>query len=179
VAGALALDDNTYPKHVWSWILRGRPFQQFGPRGYALAHLADHKEYGSRVGAEFGCEPGAAEQKAIFGLFTCPSNTTYVPVSLLKPTDQARPLRNLLMRRAHAIYGSVANLLPVALTIGPAPGPAWELDQFAWAEPVGGSESLDAFLRYRVEEMARLLARDPASRSPRRRRRVSTDEPAR
>ena len=176
--GALALDDNTYPKHVWSWILRGRPFQQFGPAGYALAHLADHKEFGNRAGEEFG--RGAADADTPrFGLFTCPTNTAYLPVSLLRPTDHARPLRNLLMRRAHADYAPVAGVLPAPLTIGPAPGPAWELDQFVWAEPVGGPEFLDAFLCYRGEEMARLLSREAASRNPRRRRRSSGDEPTR
>jgi len=176
--GALALDDNTYPKHVWSWILRGRPFQQFGPAGYALAHLADHKEYGNRADGEFG--RGAADAGTpLFGLFTCPTNTAYLPVSLLRPTDHARPLRNLLMRRANAIYAPAAELLPAPLAIGPAPRGAWALGQFLWAEPVGGREFLDVFLRYREEEMARILIMESASRNPRRRRRSSTDEPAR
>lgn len=176
LAGALALDDNTYPKHVWSWILRGRPFQQFGPAGYALAHLADHKELGNRADAEFG--RGAADADApLFGLFTCPTNTAYLPVSLLRPTDHARHLRNLLMRRAEAIYAPAAELLPAPLAVGPASGPAWELGQFHWAEPVGGREFLDVFLRYREEAMARILTGDAASRNPRRRRRSSADEP--
>lgn len=168
LTGALALDDNTYPKHVWSWILRGRPFQQFGPAGYALAHLADHKEFGNRADEEFG-RGSADADTSLFGLFTCPTNTAYLPVALLRPTDHARPLRNLLMRRAHAIYASVAALLPAPLSIGTPPGPAWDLDRFEWASPVGGSEFLDGFLRYRLEEVDRLLTMEPATRNPRRR----------
>ena len=48
---ALELDDNDSPKHLWSFIFRGKKFQKFGPTGYSLAHLADHTH---RVYAEGG-----------------------------------------------------------------------------------------------------------------------------
>ncbi len=41
---AVQLDDNNYPKHLWSFAFRGRPFQQFGPKGcMPWPHLVDHK----------------------------------------------------------------------------------------------------------------------------------------
>jgi len=46
--GALKLDDNHYPKIVWSFVFRGKTFQNMGPSGYSLAHLADHKQYKNR-----------------------------------------------------------------------------------------------------------------------------------
>ena len=45
----LSLDDNDYPKHLWSFVFTGKPFRKRGPEGYQLAHLFDHKEYGTRV----------------------------------------------------------------------------------------------------------------------------------
>ena len=35
----LSLDDNDYPKHLWSFVFTGRPFRKRGPAGYQLAHL--------------------------------------------------------------------------------------------------------------------------------------------
>ena len=39
----LSLDDNDYPKHLWSFVFTGKPFRKRGPDGYQLAHLFDHK----------------------------------------------------------------------------------------------------------------------------------------
>lgn len=50
---ALALDDNDYPKQIWSFVFRGSQFSKFGPSGYALAHLADHKYHGNRYKTDF------------------------------------------------------------------------------------------------------------------------------
>ena len=54
----LSLDDNDYPKHLWSFVFTGRPFRKRGPDGYQLAHLFDHKEYGNRWRDELDAPPG-------------------------------------------------------------------------------------------------------------------------
>jgi hypothetical protein len=51
--GAIALDDNDYPKQIWSFVFRGKKFPKHGPKNYALAHLADHKDHGNRFGQDF------------------------------------------------------------------------------------------------------------------------------
>ncbi|MCC7137588.1 MAG: hypothetical protein IT460_04070 [Planctomycetes bacterium] len=155
-AGALALDDNSHPKHIWSFALRGRPFQQFGPEAYALAHLADHKVSGSRVNTEIpnACVTGSA----LFGLFTSPANAVYVPTALLRPTDHAPALRNLLLRRAQSLYGSTTNLFPPPYEIPEGPSDDWRVDRFRWAAPVGTTEFLADFLAYRRDRIGTLLA---------------------
>lgn len=157
--GALAIDDNSHPKHIWSFALRGRPFQQFGPEGYALAHLADHKVSGSRASTEFlaagvaGC--------ALFGLFTSPANTVYVPTALMRPTDHLPALRNLLLRRAQALYGSDASLFPPPYEIPQGPSEDWRVDRFQWATPVGTTEYLADFLAFRQQRMDLLFKTRP------------------
>ena len=115
--GALALDDNDYPKQIWSFLFRGKKFSKFGPEGYSLAHLADHKEYNNRFAQDFEVAELESRNRFLYGLYTCPTNTVYIPSSLIKPTDFAGTIRGLLMRRAEDLYGGFCNLLPDFLRI--------------------------------------------------------------
>ncbi|MCA9314329.1 MAG: hypothetical protein KDB73_02435 [Planctomycetes bacterium] len=158
---ALVTDDNTYPKHLWSYVLRGRPFQQFGPAGYELAHLFDHKDYKNRLGSEL--EGGEALGARVpYGLFSCASNTVFVPKSLLRPTDHAGLLRGLLQRKALSLYGDFCTLVPPPAAVLAAPMPAWEVEAFEWAPPVEAAEPVERFLAFRGERMHALLQARPA-----------------
>jgi hypothetical protein len=157
---ALAIDDNDYPKHIWSYVFRGKRFQKQGPPGYALAHLMDHKEYKNRIREEFVVDHKIAPLSALFGLFTSVTNTVYMPSGLVRPTDFSFLLRNLIQRKAFEIYGKFCNLLPTHLSLRPAVSDAWSLDAFQWREPVGTLAHVPAFLRYRNEEIERLLSQD-------------------
>ena len=154
--GALATDDNHYPKVIWSFVFRGKTFQNYGPPGYALAHLADHKDYGNRGSAEIGLAD--AGPRSIPGLFTSPTNTAYLPTSLLRPTDHAAAVRNLLLRRAQHLYRPVAHLFPPPYVIPDGQSEVWSLDAFDWAEPVGTTEHVARFLDARRQAMEKLLA---------------------
>jgi hypothetical protein len=158
---AVRIDDNTYAKHLWSYVLRGRPFQQHGPVGYELGHLLDHKGYKNRFAMEL-CGGEALAGCVPFGLYTCASNTVFVPRSLLRPTDHAGALRGLLQRRAVALYGTVCNLVPPPVSVQPAAAPGWEADSFAWAEPVATREPVERFLAWRRERVEALLRGDLA-----------------
>ncbi len=155
---ALVLDDNHYPKTVWSFVLRGKRFQNQGPNGYALAHLADHKQYKNRAQEEFDVLEETTTFPALFGLYTSVTNTVYTPVGLIRPTDFALPLRNLIQRQSMHLYGSFCNLLPPHLSIRTPESGAWSLDAFDWSEPVGTMDHVPAFLDYRNQEMEKLLA---------------------
>ena len=155
-AGALATDDNHYPKVLWSFVFRGKTFQNYGTVGYSLAHLADHKDYGNRTSSEV--ESGDAGPRSIPGLFTSPTNTVYLPTSLLRPTDHAAPVRNLLLRRAQHLYRPVAHLFPPPYTVPDGPTDAWSLGAFEWAEPVGTTDHVARFLDVRRDAMSKLLS---------------------
>jgi hypothetical protein len=154
---ALKIDDNNYPKHLWSFVFRGRPFQQFGPEGYALAHLVDHKVH-KRLWEEIEAIDVAAYRPSWPGLYTSAANSVFAPTTLIKPTDFAGPLRNLLQRRAASLYGSFCNLTPPHLRIRDTASDAWSLDTFDWCDPVGSLDHIKPFLAFRNETIDNLFA---------------------
>ena len=157
---ALKTDSNTYPKQIWSYVFLGRPFRNIGPPGYALAHLIDHKKYKNRASEEFAGREETAAPLALYGLYTSIANTVYMPTGLIRPTDFAFALRNLLQRQVEDLYGSFCNLLPPKLSIRTASSDAWSLEAFHWSDPVGTMDHVPAFLTYRKQEMDKLLAED-------------------
>lgn len=161
VTDVLALDDNDYPKQVWAFMLTGRKFPKHGPQAYALAHLADHKVHKNRAGSDFEMVAGH-DETMLHGLYTAPTNTAYLPVATIKPTDFGPLLRNLLMRRAQQLYGGVCSLLPSWLSIPAVPDDSdWSVDRFEWPEPVGDLGQISSFLEFRRERMEKLIARRP------------------
>ena len=155
--GALALDDNDYPKQIWSFVFRSKQFSKFGPEGYSLAHLADHKDHNNRFAQDFEVAEVENRSRFLYGLYTCPTNTVYIPSSLIKPTDFAGTIRGLLMRRAEDLYGEFCNLLPDFLRIPKSVSPDWAVDQFSWADPVGTTNHIEAFLEFRNDRMTKLI----------------------
>lgn len=154
--GAIALDDNSYPKQIWSYVFRDAGFANFGPDGYQLAHLVDHKDTYGRLAKELVSKSNDAIV-AIPGLFSCPTNTAYVPTDFLKPTDFEGSLRNLLQRKAIELYSDVCNPLPLGIHVSETDDQDWNIRDFEWAEPVGTLDYMDDFLRYRREKMSALF----------------------
>lgn len=153
---AVMLDDNDYPKQIWSYIFRENKFQKYGPKNFALAHLADHKDFNNRVFSEFNIQ-NLTEQHQLFGLFTCPTNTAYIPTSLLRPTDFSPSIRQLLICKAQDLYGSFCNILPPWITLNPEVNTPWDHKHFQWANPVGETENVKLFLEFRKETMDSIL----------------------
>ena len=152
----IRLDDNDCPKHLWSFVFTGGPFRKKGPREYQLAHLADHKEHNNRWREEFSTE-FQADPPLLFGLYTSPANTAYVPRNFLQPTDVVHPLRALLLKQAYRLYGRVCRLAPPPLAEKALDAAAWNPNAFSWGDPVGDSTNLARFLEYRQEEFNRAL----------------------
>ena len=122
----LSLDDNDYPKHLWSFVFTGRPFRKRGPDGYQLAHLFDHKEYGNRWRDELDAPPGVEEPVLPYGLFTSVANSVYAPGAFLRPTDLSPRLRSLIQRRTQQLYGDICCLVPPPSTWIPVVRRAWD-----------------------------------------------------
>ena len=152
----IRLDDNDYPKHLWSFVFTGGPFRKKGPREYQLAHLADHKEHNNRWRDEFSLEL-RSDPPLLFGLYTSPANTAYVPKNFLQPTDVVHPLRALLLKQAYRLYGRVCRLAPPPLAEKALDHAAWNPDAFIWGDPVGDLRNLAPFLEYRQEELDKAL----------------------
>jgi len=153
----LALDDNDYPKHLWAFVLTGKPFRKRGPDGYQLAHLFDHKEYGNRWREELDILADAEEPVLPYGLFTSAANSAYVPGAFLRPTDFSRRLRSLIQRRAQQLYGRICRLVPPPLAVKPCNDQNWSLDNFRWSTPLGGMDNIPDFLEFRRERLEELF----------------------
>jgi hypothetical protein len=152
IIGALKLDDNDFPKQIWSFIFRGNKFQKNGPDNYSLAHLADHKEYKNRLSQEFLVN-STNQSHELYGLFTCPTNTAYIPSSLLRPTDFSPAIRKLLICKSHALYGHFCNILPPWIKLISCSTDKWDHTHFQWADPVGNIDNIKLFLDFRNETM--------------------------
>jgi hypothetical protein len=97
---AVRLDDNSYPKQIWSFILTGKKFNNHGPDNYSLSHIVDFKDT-KTVKEEF--EFGSIKPP-VYGLFSCPTNTIYVPSGMTSLTDHNPFLRELLYIIAQRLY---------------------------------------------------------------------------
>ena len=162
----LRLDDNDFPKHLWAFVFTGKEFRKKGPQDYQLSHLADHKEHNNRWSQEFDLESDT-DVPLLFGLYTSPANTAYVPKNFLRPTDCVDTLRALLLRRAYRLYGGICRLAPPPLVEQEVQNSAWHSSQFAWSDPVGEIENLPRFLQYRHELIDKALSeRLAASEKP-------------
>lgn len=154
---ALVFDDNDYPKQVWSYVFLGKKFPKHGPVDYSLAHLAPHKLHDLHERTEFANGSAGDIAKPLLGLYTSAANAVYVPNALLRPTDFNAKLRALLIRRAIELYGSFCEVLPPWLALRDEADPSWQTDAFTWAETVGATTHLDAFLSFRTARIDELL----------------------
>lgn len=157
IEDAIGIDDNDYPKHLWSFIFRGKQFGKFGPSGYSLAHLIDHKKDKNRMADEFTFTGGHAYQKPFYGLYSSPSNTVYTPTNLIRLTDFNGAVRNLLFQKAESLYKDVCNIVPPYIKVKKNEDPRWDLSEFEWAEPVGTLDNIEAFLKYRQKKIRKML----------------------
>lgn len=150
---ALALDDNDFPKQLWSFAFRGTSFNKQGPEGYSLGHLVDHKKSKNRMPDEFDFEKDRPFEKPFYGLYTCASNSVFMPEGLISVKEFNFKIRNLLFRRAFALYGSFCNLVPPCATSKKCLDAEWKLENFEWASPVGTLENMEKFLEFRKEKL--------------------------
>jgi len=157
IPNALKLDDNDFPKQIWSFIFRGKRFSKSGPDAYSLAHLFDHKKSKNRMKDELEFINGNDYLEPYFGLYTCPTNTVYIPNSLLKPTDFNSTLRKLLFKKAEALYKDYCNILPPFIKIPNFDNEKWYIKNFQWNECVGTIDNINLFLEYRNSYMETII----------------------
>ena len=105
------------------------------------------------MGEEFTFSDNHVFGKPFYGLYTCASNSVYIPNNLMKPTDFNGAIRNLLVRKAEALYGNYCNLVPSYVKAKENYDSKWNIDNFEWADPVGSIENLDDFFLFRDKRM--------------------------
>ena len=159
IEDALILDDNDFPKQLWSFIFRGTQFSKFGPAGYSLAHLVDHKKEKNRMEDEFIFPAGFKFESPFYGLYTCATNAVYIPNSLMKPTDFNGQIRNLLVRKAMELYQPICNIIPPSIKLKENNVEKWRLENFEWADPIGTLDNIEAFLEFRRKKLREIITK--------------------
>jgi len=157
IPNAIKLDGNDFPKQIWSFIFRGQQFSKYGPNNYSLAHLIDHKEANNRMKEELAFINENKYVEPFYGLYTCASNTVYIPNSLIKPTDFNLKLRKLLFQKAEELYFNSCNIIPPFISIPKNSDSKWDIGQFQWSDCVGTTNNLEVFIKYRKLIMDKLL----------------------
>jgi hypothetical protein len=147
---ALYLDDNSYPKEVWSFALRNLQFGKKNPPEYSLAHILDHKDHNSRNTTELTGFQLSEDKHLYAGLYTSCVNSFYVPTNFLKPTDHNSKIRQLLIQIVDKYYGAVCNPLPFgnSFNLNSIEG-QWRLENFPEPVIVGNLSYINNFLAYR------------------------------
>jgi hypothetical protein len=147
---ALFLDDNTYPKQIWSFALRNKPHGMKNPENYSLAHIVDHKDHNTRNVSEVKGYEKVEEKNLFAGLYTSCANIIYIPTSFVKPTDHNSKIRRLLIQIVYKYYGNLCNILPYNLKFNlDAITEQWKLENFPEPSVVGNLENTKHFLEYR------------------------------
>ncbi|AZZ37456.1 hypothetical protein CIK05_11850 [Bdellovibrio sp. qaytius] len=154
---AIYIDDNSYPKELWSYICRGTKFQKKNPEGYEFAHFFIHKAE-SEIGIQHELLGAEKYNSTISGFFTSAAGSAYIPKSLARVTDLNLKARKLIQLKCVEIYGSVCKVLPPGVELK-IESDDWKTADFEWAKFTG--ESVDSrvqdFLRFRESELERLV----------------------
>jgi hypothetical protein len=82
------------------------------------------------------------------------SGDCFLPI---KPTDFVGTIRALLVRRAQQLYGGFCEILLPFLRIPQPSSPEWDVNEFRWADPVGTTSHMPAFLEFRRVRLEKLI----------------------
>jgi hypothetical protein len=153
---AIYIDDNSYPKHIWAYVFTNSKFANLGPNNYELMHLFSHKkDANTKQKMELSSED-SEDIGVISGFFTSIAGTAYIPRNFVKITDFCLKARKLLHLKAWELYSSVCNILPPGIILEKEEDD-WSLSDFPnWANTVGDVENVDAFLKFRIQELEKL-----------------------
>lgn len=155
---AIYIDDNSYAKEMWAYLLTNRRFANRGPTGYELAHLFHHKAE-SDTNTSDEIEGLENWKDPVSGFFTSAVSCAYIPKSLARVTDLNLTARRLIQSRVIELYHDVCEPLPPGCKLKKN-STDWRTSEFKWAPTVGYSESSDALqalLKFRVDTLRSLV----------------------
>lgn len=149
------LNDNTYPRHIWTFLLLGKAYngqswKQSGLNAFELAHVFGHKVKGR--GLERKMFKTFDESIKPYALFTSASNVVLIPKGFAKPTDSMENVKICFYKRHLELYG---NNLNGATDFKENRVPEW-YNKDLWLEPVlpnDWKEKIDNLLKYRSKHL--------------------------
>jgi hypothetical protein len=149
------LNDNTYPRHIWSFIKSGKAYssnswKSTGLNAFELAHIFGHKADETHLEKKSFSQ--FYETKNPYSLFTSASNVVLIPKGLAKPTDKLESIKLCYYQRHIDLYGEkfyhISGFRRELL-------PTW-YNEINWLEPIlpkDWKEKIDMVLEYRSRHL--------------------------
>lgn len=102
------LDDNTFPRHLWCFLVKGTAYsppawKNSGLSDFELAHVYSHKP--SETGIEEQSFREFDECNPPFNNFTCAANVALLPKGTVRPTDNSILIKSVFFKRHIELYG--------------------------------------------------------------------------
>ena len=149
------LNDNTYPRHIWSFLVSGRAYssnswKSTGLNEFELAHIFGHKTDETKL--EKKSFTIFEEEKKPYALFTSASNVVLIPMGLTKPTDKLESIKLCYYQRHIDLFGE--NFFHMT-GFREELVPLWYKD-IKWLDPVlplDWKEKTDLLLDYRARHL--------------------------
>jgi hypothetical protein len=150
---ALSLDDNSFPKMIWAFIMTGQKYSiSNSPQKYSLAHIIDHKDYQNKRENDILNYIESKTPNFYAGMFTNVTNTVYIPRALFKPTDFDNKVRKVLIQLMDKYYGNICQILPnnQKLRLNEIED-KWNIEKFPQPTKVGNLDHVNNFIKFRED----------------------------
>ena len=157
------IDDNRFPRHLWTHLVSGRPYsgpmwKQTGLDDFELAHVFAHKESETELEQKFFDEYDTSVRP--YGNFTCAANVVLLPKGTVRPTDNSDTIKAVFFKRYIDLYGETP--LNGRSEFNHAKIPDWykELHWNKPALPNSWETVVDSLLKYRSKRVRAILNRN-------------------
>jgi len=162
------LNDNTYPRHIWSFLVNGKPYSSSnwkitGLNSFELAHIFGHKT--NETSLEKNSFLKFEENKNPYSLFTSSSNVVLIPKGLTKPTDKMESVKLCYYQRHIDLYGE--NFFHMT-GFKKELVPEWYKD-IRWIDPIlptNWNQKIDLLINYREQHLKLKYGGNQSSKAP-------------
>jgi hypothetical protein len=165
-ADGTILNDNTFPRHIWSFLTANRPYSG-GKNGtwassdldkFELAHIFAHKTDERKSEEKMFLSGGKKIEP--YGLFTSASNVVLIPKGFAKPTDHLANVKACFYKRHFDLYKDIPNTLN-GLILDESEVPDWYKKKVKWPDPIlpdDWEKRIKKLLKYRQDYLIKKYA---------------------
>lgn len=152
------LNDNTYPRYIWSYLCSGHGYSggkegvylKCGLNNFELSHVFSHKTNERKTERE--SFRNFDEDLKPYSLFSSAGNVLLIPKWLPKPTDKSDDIKRVFYKRHIELYGDISKL-PGLSSFREEILPEW-YNLIKWSSPDLPHEwenSIKKLLKYRAK----------------------------
>lgn len=156
------IDDNVFPRYIWSFLLNGKAYsgptwRDTGLGEFELAHVFTHKE--SEIALEREFFDSMQSDVYPYSDFTCACNVVLLPKGTVRPTDNSRAIKAAFYMRYIELYGE--DTLIGRSGFKKSLVPDW-YGELKWNQPYlppDWQENIDRLLKYRTKRITHIMGR--------------------